>query len=54
MRAENWIYTLPLKLRSLFRRRQADRELDEELRYHIVCKTEEDVAKGMTLSLIHI
>ena len=25
MRAANWIYTLPLKLRSLFRRRQADR-----------------------------
>jgi putative ABC transport system permease protein len=48
MRAANWIYTLPLKLRSLFRRRQADRELDEELRYHIACKTEENVAKGMT------
>ncbi|MGB2636480.1 MAG: ABC transporter permease, partial [Candidatus Acidiferrum sp.] len=40
---------MPLKLRSLFRRRQADRELDEELRYHIACKTEENVAKGMTV-----
>jgi putative ABC transport system permease protein len=48
MRVANWLYTLPLKLRSLFRRRQADRELDEELRYHIERKSEEYAAKGMT------
>ena len=35
MNAERWLYTLPLRLRSLFRSRQVEEELDEELRYHI-------------------
>jgi ABC-type antimicrobial peptide transport system permease subunit len=48
MRPEHWIYTIPLRLRSLFRRREADQELDEELRYHVECKTEEYIARGMT------
>src|SRR5579863_10766453 len=48
MRPDKWIYTLPLRLRSLFRRRDVDRELDEELRYHIERKTEENLARGMT------
>ena len=47
MRTEQWLYMIPLRLRSLFRRRQVDRELDEELRDHIARKTEEYVAKGM-------
>ena len=48
MRMEGWRYTTPLKLRSLFRRRQADTELDEELSEHLARKTEEYVAKGMS------
>ncbi|MGB7173426.1 MAG: ABC transporter permease [Candidatus Acidiferrales bacterium] len=48
MRPEHWWYTIPLRLRSLFRRRQADRELDDELRDHVEQKTAEYVAKGMT------
>lgn len=47
MRSEHWLYTIPLRLRSLFRRRQLDRELDEELRDHIDRKADEYVAKGM-------
>jgi putative ABC transport system permease protein len=47
MRLANWIYTLPLKLRSFFERQRADRELDEELRYHIESKTEAYITKGM-------
>ncbi|MGA6958583.1 MAG: ABC transporter permease [Candidatus Acidiferrales bacterium] len=47
MRSERWLYTIPLRLRSLFRRRELDRELDEELRDHISRKTYEYVAKGM-------
>jgi predicted permease len=35
-------------LRSLFRRSQVERELDEELRYHIERQIEENIAKGMT------
>ncbi|HEV2224533.1 MAG TPA: ABC transporter permease [Candidatus Acidoferrales bacterium] len=48
MRPEHWLYTIRLRLRSLFRRRQADQELDDELRDHIEQKTAEYVAKGMT------
>lgn len=47
MRSERWLYTIPLRLRSLFRRRQLDRELDEELRDHIGRRADEYVAEGM-------
>src|ERR1700758_4505709 len=48
MRPEHWLYTIPLRLRSLFRWAQADQELDDELRDHLERKTEEYVAQGMT------
>jgi putative ABC transport system permease protein len=48
MQPEHWLYTIPLRLRSLFRWAQADQELDDELREHLERKTEEYVAKGMT------
>jgi predicted permease len=48
MRPEHWLYTIPLRLRSLLRGAQADQELDEELRDHLERKTEEYVAKGRT------
>jgi len=48
MRPEHWLYTIPLRLRSLFRWAQADQELDDELRDHLDRKTEEYVAQGMT------
>ncbi len=47
MRPKHWIYTVPLRLRSLFRRRVTDQELDEELRYHVECRAEANIAKGM-------
>src|SRR5881394_4127203 len=47
MRPEHWLFTIPLRLRSLFRRPDADQELDDELRDHLERKTEEYVAKGM-------
>jgi len=46
MRPEHWLYTIPLRLRSLFRWAKADQELDDELRDHLDRKTEEYVAKG--------
>ncbi len=49
MRPEHWIYTIPLRLRSLFRRREADLELDDELRDHVEQKTEEYVTKGLAV-----
>jgi putative ABC transport system permease protein len=47
MRSERWLYTIPLRLRSLFRRGRLDRELEEELRDHLERKTEENAARGM-------
>ncbi len=48
MRIKHWLYTIPLRLRSLFRRKQVEQELDEELRYHIERQIEENISRGMT------
>jgi hypothetical protein len=48
MRLEDWFYTIPLRLRSLFRRQRVERELAEELQYHLQRKMEENLAAGMT------
>src|SRR5206468_11606116 len=53
MRPEHWLFTIPLRLRSLFRWAQADQELDDELRDHVQRKTEEYVAQGMTQEEAH-
>src|SRR5207245_1295997 len=53
MRPEHWLYTIPLRLRSLFRWAQADREVDDELRDHLEQKTDEYVAQGMTQEEAH-
>jgi predicted permease len=47
MRIEHWWFTAPLRLRSLFRRRQVEQELDEELRFHLEHKIEEGIAAGL-------
>jgi hypothetical protein len=49
MQPEHWLYTIPLRLRSLFRRRRADQDLEDELRDHVEQKTEQYVAKGLPL-----
>jgi hypothetical protein len=49
MRPKHWLYTIPLRLRSLFRWAQTDQELDDECRDHLERKTEEYMAHGMTL-----
>ena len=48
MRPEHWLYTIPLRLRSFFRRAEADQELEDELRDHLQRKTVGYVAQGMT------
>jgi predicted permease len=48
MRMEHWLYAVPLRLRSLFRRRQVEQDLDEELQYHLERKIEEYIAQGLT------
>src|ERR1700745_486856 len=53
MRPEHWRFTVPLRLRSLFRWAQAHQELDDELRDHLDRKPEEYVARGMTREQAH-
>ena len=48
MKAEHWRYTIPLRLRALFRRRQAEKDLQDELQYHLERKQEEAIEKGLT------
>src|SRR3990170_2861557 len=47
MRLERWILIIPLRLRSLFRREDVDRELDEELAFHLDQRTQELVSRGL-------
>lgn len=35
MRIERWLYTVPLRLQSLFRRKQVEIDLNDELHFHI-------------------
>src|SRR5256885_16055641 len=48
MRPEHWLFTVPLRLRSVFRWAQADQDLDYEPHDPLGRKTEEYVAQGMT------
>ncbi len=41
------VYTFPLRLRSLFRRKRVESELNEELRYHLERIVDDNIAKGM-------
>ena len=42
-----WIYKLPPRLRSLFRRGGVEQDLSEELRFHLDMQAEQHVARGM-------
>jgi macrolide transport system ATP-binding/permease protein len=48
MPPQHWLYTIPLRLRSLFRRRHVELELDEELQFHLEHKIEEGIASGLS------
>jgi predicted permease len=48
MRPQHWLYTIPLRLRSLFRRRRVEQELNEELQFHLEQKIAEGIAKGLS------
>src|SRR5688572_27377795 len=48
MRFEHWFFTLPLRLRSLFRRGRVEQELDEEFQYHLEQQIQENITKGLT------
>src|SRR6266404_1374635 len=48
MRPQHWLYTIPLRLRSLFRRSRVEQELNEELQFHLERKIEEGIANGLS------
>jgi predicted permease len=48
MRPQHWLYTIPLRLRSLFRRSHVEQELSEELQFHLEHKIEEGIASGLS------
>src|ERR1700691_1504795 len=48
MRFEHWLYTVPLRLRSLLVRHRQDEDLEEELRDHIERQTRENRSRGMS------
>jgi len=43
-----WFYALPLRLRSFFRRKQVDQELNDELRDHLEQQIQQNLAAGMS------
>jgi predicted permease len=47
MNIEQWFYSLPLRLRSIFHRDQVDEELKEELREHLEQQIKENMERGM-------
>ena len=47
MRIEHWRYSVPLWLRGVFRRRDVERDIDDEIRDHIERQTARNVAAGM-------
>src|SRR5215471_3158202 len=48
MKLEHWFYTVPLRLRSLFGRKQVDQELSDELREHLELQINDNLARGMS------
>lgn len=48
MSIEHWIYKLPLRVRSLFRRRQVENDLAEELQYHLDRQIEILTGQGLS------
>ena len=48
MRLERWRYTIPLRLRSLFRHDRVEGELTEELQFHLDQLTDQHVARGVS------
>ena len=48
MRMEHWWFTARLRLSSILRWRRVERELDEELQFHLEHKIAEGIAKGLS------
>lgn len=49
MRFEHWIYSIPLRIRSLFHRDALEHELHDELQFHLEQKTQHYIASGLSV-----
>jgi hypothetical protein len=49
LRFERWLYSIPLRVRSLFRRDDVEQELDDELQFHIEQKTQQYAAARLKM-----
>jgi len=49
MRLEHWWYAIPLRLRSLFRRKRVEQELEEEFRFHFDQLVAQEMAASKTV-----
>lgn len=47
MRIRRWVYTVPLRLRSLFRRNRVEDDLADEMQFHIDERTRQLMASGL-------
>lgn len=45
---QRWLYTIPLRVRSLFRRSRVEQDLDDELQYHVDQQAAAFIAQGMS------
>jgi len=48
MRPKHWFYTFPLRLRSLFKRHQVERDLSDEFQFHLEQKSQQYMAGGLS------
>src|SRR5260370_26617669 len=48
MKIQRLLYTVPLWFKSIFRSSEVEREMNEELRFHLEYKIEEGVANGLS------
>jgi hypothetical protein len=48
MRPRHWLYTIPLRLRSLFQRDRVEQELNEEPQFHLEQQIAQEIAAGKT------
>ena len=46
MHWRHWLFTIPLRSRSLFCRDHVERDLDDELQFHVEMRTREELARG--------
>jgi putative ABC transport system permease protein len=51
MTVDRWLQIIPLRLRSLLRKHDVERDLDDELQYHIEQQTAENIRRGMAPTL---